>query len=91
MNDLDVEIGFPVSKQFDDRGNIKASQLPIGKVAACIHLGPYENMKSTYDALNEWIQQNGYEPTGIAIEYYYNDPKDVKPEEIMTELQLPLI
>ena len=53
-------------------------------------MGPYEGMKSTYEALTEWIQKNGYETEGIAIEYYYNDPRQVAPEEIKTEIQLPL-
>ncbi|MFX1309969.1 MAG: GyrI-like domain-containing protein [Promethearchaeota archaeon] len=90
MQDLDVEIGFPVPKQFKDKGMVKASKLPKGKVASCIHMGPYEEMKPTYDALTEWVQKKGYETTGIAIEYYYNDPNEVAPEEIMTEIQLPL-
>jgi effector-binding domain-containing protein len=90
MQDLDVEIGFPVPKRFKDKGAIKASDLPKGKVASCIHMGPYEEMKPTYDALTEWVQNNGYEPTGVTIEYYYNDPHEVAPEEIMTEIQFPL-
>ena len=53
-------------------------------------MGPYEEMKPTYDALTEWVQNNGYEPTGVTIEYYYNDPHEVAPEEIMTEIQFPL-
>lgn len=90
MQDLDVEIGFPVSEQFNDSGEIKASHLPIGKVASCIHMGPYEQMKPTYDAFTEWIQQNNYKTTGVVIEYYYNDPREVSSEEIMTEIQFLL-
>ncbi|MFX1340916.1 MAG: GyrI-like domain-containing protein, partial [Promethearchaeota archaeon] len=79
-----------VPKQFKNKGAIKASKLAKGKVASCIHMGPYEEMKPTYDALTEWVQNNGYEPTGVTIEYYYNDPHEVAPEEIMTEIQFPL-
>ncbi|TXT59910.1 MAG: Transcriptional regulator [Promethearchaeota archaeon] len=90
MANLDIEIGFPVSKKFPDKGIIKSSELPSGKTASGMHHGPYEEMKSTYDALTEWVENEGYEATGIAIEYYYNNPEEVSPEDVLTEIQFPL-
>lgn len=32
-----------------------------GKYATVIHIGPFDKMEPTYDALNKWIDENGYE------------------------------
>ena len=43
-----------------------------------------------YEALSAWIEENGYEPTGVAYEFYLNDPGEVPPEELMTQISFPL-
>jgi effector-binding domain-containing protein len=38
----------------------------------------------------QWITENGYEATGLAIEYYWNDPNEVGMEHAKTEIHFPL-
>jgi effector-binding domain-containing protein len=90
MQDLDLEIGFPVAKKLADKDNMKASEIAAGKYASTVHVGPYETMEPTYDALNQWIKDNGHEVEGPAIEFYFNDPGEVGPENTQTEIQFPL-
>ena len=90
MQDLDVEIGFPVSKKIPDKDNMKASEIAAGKFASTVHIGPYQTMEPTYNALNQWITDNGHEAEGTAIEFYFNDPNEVGPENTKTEIQFPL-
>ena len=90
MQDLDIEIGFPVSKKFPDKETIKSSEIPAGNYASTVHIGPYDEMESTYNALNQWIQEKGYETKRFAIEFYYNDPNEVGWENTQTEIQLPI-
>lgn len=99
MQNLEVEMGFPVDQipaslgvQAGDVpvGDVQAGEIPAGKYATCVHLGPYQEMVATYEALNRWIAENGYTASGTAYEFYYNDPAEVPPEEIKTEIWLAL-
>ena len=64
MQDLDIEIGIPSSKALPNKDDIKASEIPAGKYATVIHVGPFDKMEGTYEALQKWIDENGYETTG---------------------------
>ena len=86
MQDLDIEIGIPVSKKLSDKDAIKASEIPAGKYATVLHIGPFSEMESTYNVLTEWVTKNGYEATGVAYELYINDPKETPIEELKTQI-----
>ena len=49
-------------------------------------LGPYDQIEPAYNALTKFIQDEGYESTGIAYEIYLNDPVEVKPEQLQTQI-----
>ena len=90
MQNLDVEIGFPVSKNLPDKNDIKASKIPAGEYASCVFTGPYSDIEPAYNALSLWIKENGYEVIGIAYEFYLNDPAVTLPSELKTEILFPL-
>jgi len=90
MADLDMEIGFPFAQKPAGKGNIVAGEIPGGKAAACLHVGPYDQLGAAYEALSRWIQANGYEPVGVAYEFYLNDPQVTPPAELQTRLMFPL-
>jgi effector-binding domain-containing protein len=91
MQDLDVEIGFPVSRSIPARGSIQAGEIPEGQVATCLYTGPYTEIEAAYSALTEWVEENGYEAAGMAYEIYLNDPSETPPEQLMTQIAFPLI
>ncbi|MBY8991775.1 MAG: GyrI-like domain-containing protein [Candidatus Lokiarchaeota archaeon] len=86
MQNLDVEIGFPVSKKLPERDDIKASEIPAGNYTSCIYTGPYDKIQPAYNALTEWSEKNGYETSGIAYELYIDDPGVSPPEELKTQI-----
>jgi effector-binding domain-containing protein len=88
MENLDVELGFPVVRSLPDRAEIKAGEIPGGRVATCLYTGPYSEMEPAYNALAKWIEDNGYEATGVAYELYLNDPRESPPAQ--TQIILPL-
>ena len=90
MQDLDVEAGFPVAERLPGRGTVQANETQGGKVVACVHVGPYGEIEPAYTALMQWIEDNGYEATGVAYEVYLNDPSDTPPAELRTQVLLPL-
>ena len=90
MPNLDVEMGFPVSKQLPDKDDIKAGVIPRGPVLSCMYEGPYSGLEDPYSEMFGWIQSNGYEPTGVFYEYYYNSPGEVPESELLTKIVIPL-
>lgn len=90
MENLDVEMGFPVSKQLEEKDEIKSTQIPAGKQVSCMYKGPYSGMTEPYDAMSKWISQNGHTPTGVAYEFYYNSPADVPESELLTKIMFTL-
>jgi effector-binding domain-containing protein len=90
MEDLDTEIGFPFQQRLPGRGNILAGEIPGGKAAACLHVGPYDQLAAAYQALHEWTEANGHARTGVAYEFYLNDPQATPPAELQTQLVFPL-
>jgi effector-binding domain-containing protein len=91
MQDLDVEIGLPVVRRLPSSGDIQAGEIPGGKFAGCQYNGPYQDIGPAYEALSQFVHQNGRQPSGVAYEYYLNDPAETKPEELMTYIVFPLL
>jgi effector-binding domain-containing protein len=89
MQNLDIEIGFPVASKLAGRGEIQASEFPGGKLASLMHVGPYDQVGPAYEALAQWVKERGFEATGVAYELYYSGP-ETPPEEIRTEIVFPL-
>ncbi len=71
-----IEAGFPVARAIDGVDDVRPSSLPGGPAATAMHVGPYEAMELTYDALLAWIRQHGGEPAGDAWEVYLSDPRE---------------
>ncbi|MFX0030203.1 MAG: GyrI-like domain-containing protein [Candidatus Hermodarchaeota archaeon] len=86
MQDLDIEIGIPISKELPEKDEMKLSKIPAGKYVGCIYTGPYDKIQPAYDVLTQWIEKNGYEASGIAYELYIDDPGVTPPEELKTQI-----
>jgi len=90
MDNLDVEMGFPVSKQLPGKDDIQAGIIPAGAQLTCTYKGPYSGMEDPYSEMFAWIKDNGYEATGVFYEYYYNSPGEVPESELLTKIVIPL-
>ncbi len=89
MQNLDLEIGFPVARKLASKGEIQLSEFPGGKLASTVHIGPYDQVGPAYDTLMQWVAAQGYQATGVAYEVYYSGP-ETPPQEIKTEIVFPL-
>jgi effector-binding domain-containing protein len=89
MQALDLEIGFPVARPLPGKDTIQPGELPAGKWARVLHVGPYDQCRTAYDALSAWIAEQGYRPTGVAYEAYCSEP-GTPPQEIRTWIMFPL-
>jgi effector-binding domain-containing protein len=87
---LDIEICAPVSGPFEPRDPWRLVELPAGTFATRIHVGPYDTVGSTYDALSTWIAVHGLEIAGPPREVYLSEPS-TPPEEIQTVIEFPVV
>lgn len=90
MNDLDVEMGFPVDQAYAGKEDIFAGEIPEGKYVSCMHKGPYSEMTKPYNEIEKWLNDHNYETTGICYEVYYNSPMEVPESELLTKIMMPL-
>jgi len=67
-------------------------QLAAGKYARTTHLGPYHYLSDVWARLlNEWLPQSPYRlGNGPRYERYWNTPMNAKPEQLKTDLYVPL-
>jgi effector-binding domain-containing protein len=89
MQNLDVELGFPVSRELPANGEIKSSRLPAGPAARTTFTGPYEKMAPAYEELGKFVTDTGREASGISIEYYLTGP-ETPMEQQVTRIVFPI-
>jgi AraC family transcriptional regulator len=69
---------------------IEARELPGGEAAVLVHRGPYDGLARSWQALTQWVQDSDRRPGGPPREVYVTDPRSCAPEDLRTELVIPL-
>jgi len=71
---------------------VGVAKLKGGRYAVFTHKGSYESIDNTYKSIfEEWESVRGHEFADEPIlEKYLNDPEDVKPDELLTEIYIPI-
>lgn len=90
MNDLDVEIGFPVPAAAPGEGRVAAGTLPAGSFAIAKHTGPYTTIEETYNALTAFVKERSLQTETYMFEEYLNSPEDTPAEKLETVIYFPL-
>lgn len=86
-----IAAGVPVPEAMPGSGEIESSELPGGRAATTVFLGPYQGVGEAWDALYAWCDERGIERRFGGWDIYENDPSQVKnPAELRTRLYLPL-
>lgn len=67
-------------------------ELPAGRTAVLTFKGPYAGLHAAYEDLyGRWLPQSGEEPADTpCCEIYLNDPRDTAPDDLVTEICMPL-
>lgn len=81
-----------VDREVQVEGDVSQKTLAGGKYAVFLHQGSYDGYQHTYDQIfKSWLPGSGEklreEP---CFEIYLNSPDQVKPEDLRTEIWLPL-
>ena len=84
---------FSVADSFQPTGEIGTQDIPGGSYAVLTHKGPYSGLESVYHWLySEWLPTSGREPRNQPpFEIYRNTPMDTAPENLITEICVPLV
>jgi effector-binding domain-containing protein len=67
---MNVDFRVEVTRTFEPSGEVHAAETPAGEVAAAMHVGPYEKMRETHDAIHAWTQSHGRAIGGQSWEVY---------------------
>lgn len=89
--DIDIEICEAVVDAKEDADGVVYKEIEGAEVAALMHRGPYDRLSDSYAHLYKWLEENGYEQSGLNRESYIDGiwNKD-DPDEWLTELQVPV-
>ena len=94
--DACVNIDTDLKNQaFKNNDNLEQKIINGGKYAMFLHKGSYENFAQTYSYIfNEWLPENDFQVSDdkTCFEIYLNrDPRKTKPENLKTEIYIPLV
>ena len=81
-----------VGPNFVEEGEVGVQTIPGGEHAIMTFIGPYEGLGDAYRWLyGTWLPTSGREPNAApAYEVYLNTPMNAKPEDLLTEIYLPV-
>ncbi|GAB6125287.1 AraC family transcriptional regulator [Humidesulfovibrio idahonensis] len=86
------DAAITVDKPIAPEAPVVADTLPGGDYAIVTHKGPYNELEDTYKRImGQWLPQSGREFRGTTgFEVYRNDPASTPPEELLTDVHIPL-
>ena len=87
---IDVECCFSVADFLPNSGEIQRRTVEGSLMASTLHKGPYDGLNEAYEAIMRWVGPNGYVLLPRMRNLYLNDPYEVSPEEILTEVLWPI-
>lgn len=82
---INLEVGVEMAQPFAGAGEVIASFLPAGRVAATVHMGPYQHLHFAHVAIRNWCANQGHTLAGPNWEIYghwdqgwNNDPSQIR-------------
>ena len=89
---VDVCIAHPVLNGLQPEGEVGVEVIEGGKFIVFLHKGPYTELGQVYEEVyGHLLQENGVEVLPKPMfEKYLNDPALTKPEDLLTELWIPI-
>lgn len=81
-----------IAADIEPDGEAHKMAIAGGRYATIVHKGPYAGLKAAYDWLyGTWLPQSGEEPADRpAFEECLNNPRNTPPDELLTEIFLPV-
>jgi len=88
---MEIDTGWPVQEDVETEAPFEALTLPGGRALVMRHVGPYEQLHTSYRLMCETMEQHGLQPVGASWEVYLTDPEEVPdPADYVTEIFWPI-
>jgi effector-binding domain-containing protein len=85
------EAGMPIDRaDVTPADNIRLKQSYAGKALKATHVGPYDTLGKTHDAMRAYMAAHDYRSAGSTISWYIDDPGSTPAATLRTELYQPL-
>jgi effector-binding domain-containing protein len=85
---MDVDFGVQITRAFSPSGEVSLTETPAGKVATALHIGPYERLGDTHQAIHTWAEANNVTFAGKSWEVYGDWTEDAAKLETRIEYLL---
>ena len=87
----DIEVAVPITGKIQvEDSMMEVKNLKPVKVASLVHKGSYESIGEGYEKILTYVREKRLEVDGSMMDLYLNDPNSVKPDDILTEIQIPI-
>ena len=88
-DEVEILAGVEIDGRFDDVGEVSCLETPGGQAATATHVGPYDKMGATYDAIGIEVAGKGRRLAGRNFEVYGHWTDD--PTKLETEIYMLLM
>jgi len=86
---FDIEVCAPIARTAAAPEGWQVQELPAGTFATLVHVGPYDTVGSSYEAISAWIGAHGFVVAGPPREVYLSPPT-TPPDQIRTIIEFPV-
>lgn len=88
---MEYVVGIPFEGKVNSDGRVKIKIMPEHHALFTLHKGTYQKIGSTYAMMMEHVMKEGHEMIGAPRESYLNSPEEVPENELLTEIQFPVV
>jgi DNA-binding transcriptional MerR regulator/predicted transcriptional regulator YdeE len=91
--DWDIEVCEPITADLPESNDVKVRTLPPVEMMACaVYQGPFSTIGEAYNAIFEWLTNNGYRINGPCREVYLHPAQNGSQTDpnTVTEIQYPV-
>jgi effector-binding domain-containing protein len=89
---MKIDIAFPVGREDAAKaeGEVKAGHSPSGKALRVVHCGPYDKLRDTYGEIMAHMKKAALPMPPMSWEVYVGDPETTPPDDLVTEIYMPV-
>jgi len=83
-------VGFHAAEGTEVQEPLVIKKWEFTKVVKATHTGPYEEAANLYPEIFKFMEEKGLTQAGPIMERFLNNPEEVAPEELQTEIWIPV-
>ncbi len=90
VEELSWEVGFQVAEGTEVQEPLMLKKWEFTRVVKAMHVGPYEETANMYADIFIFMGDKGLTQAGPVMERFLDNPEEVAPEELKTEIWVPV-